>query len=167
LLRNFGTNKRASMNQILNILSVLPFAICISLAALPSTPAAGPVVADAVRGVRAHAEGPAPAVKSMRLDAGGKDYLPLLQGPPEMVTMHSGLVVLAPGKSVGTHGTEGNEEIVIVLEGKGEMRFFTGRSTVPLPAGMAAYCPPKTEHDVFNTGKETLKYVYVVARAGD
>jgi mannose-6-phosphate isomerase-like protein (cupin superfamily) len=113
-----------------------------------------------------------PAVKSMRLDAGGKDYVPLLQGPPETVTMHSGLVVLAPGKSVGRHSTKGNEEIVVVLEGRGEMRFFTGRAAVPLEGGMAAYCPPQTEHDVFNAGDRTLRYVYVVAdaptpRAGD
>lgn len=79
---------------------------------------------------------------------------------------------LAPGKSVGRHGTKGNEEIVIVLEGRGEMRFFTGRATVPLEGGMAAYCPPQTEHDVFNLGTGTLRYVYVVAdattpRAGD
>jgi len=117
----------------------------------------------------ANGEGPAaaPEVKSMRLDAGGKDYLPLLQGPPETMTMRSGLVVLGPGKSVGRHSTKGNEEIVIVLEGRGEMRFFTGRAAVPLEAGTAAYCPPKTEHDVFNTGDTTLKYVYVVAAAGD
>ena len=117
----------------------------------------------------AKAEGPtaAPEVKSMRLDAGGKDDLPLLQGPPETVTMRSGLVVLGPGKSIGRHSTKGNEEIVIVLEGRGEMRFFTGRASVPLEAGTAAYCPPKTEHDVFNTGDTALKYVYVVAAAGD
>jgi len=109
----------------------------------------------------------APEVKSMRLDAGGKDYLPLLSGPPETVTMRSGLVVLAPGASVGRHSTKGNEEMVIVIEGRGEMRFFTGRAAVLLEAGTAAYCPPKTEHDVFNTGDTTLKYVYVVAAAGD
>lgn len=107
----------------------------------------------------------APAVKSMRFDAGGKDYLPLLQGPPETVTMHSGLVALEPGKSVGRHSTKGYEEIVLVLEGRGEMRFFTGRVAVPLEAGMAAYCPPQAEHDVFNTADGSLRYVYVVADA--
>jgi mannose-6-phosphate isomerase-like protein (cupin superfamily) len=30
---------------------------------------------------------------------------------------------------------------------------------------MALYCPPSTEHDVFNTGTTTLRYVYVVSRA--
>ena len=117
----------------------------------------------------ANAEGPAAAleVRSIRLDAEGKDYLRLLGGPPETVTMRSGLVVLGPGKSVGRHNTKGYEEMVIVLEGRGEMRSFAGRPAVPLEAGMAAYCPPKTEHDVFNTGDTPLKYVYVVAAAGD
>jgi quercetin dioxygenase-like cupin family protein len=109
----------------------------------------------------------APEVKSLRLDAGGKDYVPLLSGPPETVTMRSGLVALAPGASVGRHSTKGNEEMIIVLEGRGEMRFFSGRAAVSLEAGTAAYCPPKTEHDLFNTGDSTLKYVYVVAAAGD
>jgi len=39
------------------------------------------------------------------------------------------------------------------------------RSAALLEAGMAAYCPPQTEHDVFNTGTGTLRYVHVVADA--
>lgn len=122
-------------------------------------------VASSVPTDRAGEPSAAPKVKSMRLDAGGKDYLPLLQGPPETVTMRSGLVTLAPGKSVGRHSTKGNEEIVIVLEGRGEMRFFAGQPAVAMEAGMAVYGPPDTEHDVFNTGTGTLRYVYVVADA--
>jgi quercetin dioxygenase-like cupin family protein len=163
LNRNFAQRKKEGMNKLMNSISTPLSGLFIALAAITSILVAAPVAPGA-----APKEPPAaPAVKSMRLDAGGKDYLPLLQGPPETVTMHSGLVVLAPGKSVGRHSTKGNEEIVIVLEGKGEMRFFTGRGPVTLEAGMAAYCPPKTEHDVFNTGDATLKYVYVVAMAGD
>jgi len=37
--------------------------------------------------------------KVIQLDASGKDYLPVLGGPPESVKMKSGLVVLAHGKS--------------------------------------------------------------------
>lgn len=106
----------------------------------------------------------APVPKVTKLDAAGKDYLPLLQGPPETVTMHSGLVVLAPGKSVGKHSTKGNEEMIVVLEGRGEMR-ITGGKNLPFSAGEAIYCPPKTEHDMVNTGEATLRYVYIVARA--
>ena len=105
-----------------------------------------------------------PAPKLMLLDAAGKDYLPLLQGPPETISMRSGLVVLAPGKAVGRHSTKGNEEMLVVLEGQGEMRFAEGDS-LSFGKGTALYCPPNTEHDVFNTGAGTLRYVYVVSNA--
>ena len=107
----------------------------------------------------------APSVKAMRLDAAGKSELMLLSGPPETVTMRSGLITLEPGKSVGRHSTNGNEEIVVVLRGKGEMRFWNGHPPVPMEGGMAVYGPPDTEHDVVNTGTEPLQYVFVVARA--
>jgi len=76
--------------------------------------------------------------------------------------MRSGLVVLAPGKSVGKHSTEQNEELLVVLEGRGEMTFRDG-SKLPVKAQSALYCPPGTEHDVTNTGTGALRYVYVVA----
>ncbi len=106
----------------------------------------------------------APAPKLITLDAKGKDYLPILRGAPETVTMRSGLVILAPGKDVGKHSTQDNEELVIVLEGRGEMR-ITGGETIPVSSGQAVYCPPHREHDMVNTGTSPLRYIYVVARA--
>jgi mannose-6-phosphate isomerase-like protein (cupin superfamily) len=106
----------------------------------------------------------APAAKIIRLDPEGRDYLPLLSGPPETVTMRSGLVLLAPGKSVGKHSTVGHEEVLVVLEGTGEM-LITGEASLPVVAGTAVYCPPHREHDVLNTGEGVLRYVFVVARA--
>lgn len=111
----------------------------------------------------AKAQAPQPQAKVVALDTHGKDYLPLLSGPPETVTMRSGLVVLAPQKSVGKHTTGQNEEILIVLEGRGEMLFHD--HTLPVEANHAIYCPPQTEHDVRNTGTGVLRYVYVVASA--
>ncbi len=110
------------------------------------------------------AQPPAPAAKVVELNTHGKDYLPLLAGPPESVTMRSGLVVLQPNQSVGKHSTQDNEEILIVLEGKGTM-LFHGQPSLPVEANHAIYCPPHTEHDVLNSGSGVLRYVYVVARA--
>lgn len=110
----------------------------------------------------AQGNGPVPHV--IKLDAGGKDYLPLLSGPPETVTMHSGLVTLAPGKSVGKHSTKNNEEMLIILEGKGEYR-VEGGPILKAQAGEALYCPPHREHDMVNTGKGILRYIYIVAKA--
>lgn len=105
-----------------------------------------------------------PHAKVIRLDAQGKDYLRVLGGPPETSTMRSGLVTLAPGKSMDKHSTEGFEELVVVLEGKGEMH-IAGGDVLKLEAGCAAYCSPRTEHDVRNVGAKTLRYLYIVAEA--
>lgn len=103
----------------------------------------------------------APKIISLELE--GKDYLRVL-GPPESVSLRSGLVLLQPQKSVGRHSTESYEEMIIVLEGKGQMVMADG-NRIPFQAGQALYCPPETEHDVFNTGSEPLRYIYVVAKA--
>jgi mannose-6-phosphate isomerase-like protein (cupin superfamily) len=105
-----------------------------------------------------------PVPKVIRLDPGDKDYLRVLSGPPETSTMHAGLVTLAPGKSVGKHSTENFEEMLVILEGRGEMR-ISGGEVLPIARGFAAYCPPHTEHNVLNTGTGPLRYIYIVAEA--
>ena len=106
----------------------------------------------------------APKAKVVTLTPNVKDYMRVLGGPPETVTMHSGLVVLDPGKSVGKHNTKNYEEVLVILEGGGEMMITDG-PTLQLKAGSIAYCPPRTEHDVICTGSARLKYVYIVANA--
>lgn len=86
----------------------------------------------------------------------------ILAGPPQNYCLRSGLVNLLPGVSVGKHNTEDYEEMVIVLEGQGEMLWTEGRLAINIR--QAAYCPPYTEHDILNTGTTTLKYVYIVTK---
>jgi len=107
---------------------------------------------------------PKPRAKVVTLQKSDNGILPILTGPPETVTMKSGYVVLEPGRSVGKHSTEHHEELLIVLEGQGEMR-FADDTKLELNAHTALYCPPETEHDVWNTGAGTLRYVYVIADA--
>jgi mannose-6-phosphate isomerase-like protein (cupin superfamily) len=78
--------------------------------------------------------------------------------------MRSGSIVLLPSKNVGKHSTGDNEEALVVFAGSGEMRMANG-TILNLKPYVVAYCPPDTEHDVFNTGSEPLRYVYLVARA--
>jgi len=104
------------------------------------------------------------APKVVSLEPSGKNYTPVITGPPESFKMRSGLVVLSPGKSVGKHSTERNEELLVVLDGQGEMTFRDG-SKLPVKANSAVYCPPETEHNVTNTGTGVLRYVYVVSNA--
>lgn len=102
-----------------------------------------------------------PRAKVVALDSSVKEFT-VLNGPPESVGMKSGYIVLSPGKSVGKHSTEHHEELLVVLEGAGEMLFKDG-SKLPVKANTAIYCPPETEHDVKNSGSQVLRYVYVVA----
>jgi mannose-6-phosphate isomerase-like protein (cupin superfamily) len=107
---------------------------------------------------------PEPHAKMVELRKSENGILPILLGPPETVSMKSGYVVLEPGRSVGRHSTEHHEELLVVLEGQGEMVFRDG-STVAIKGNTALHCPPNTEHDVRNTVAGTLRYVYVVADA--
>lgn len=107
---------------------------------------------------------PKPEARLIQLNPRAVDSMDIFNGPPETVTMRSGYMVLAPSKSVGKHSTRHNEEAVIVFAGTGEMR-IVGGLTLQLKPYSVAYCPPNTEHDVVNTGKETLRYMWLVARA--
>ena len=110
----------------------------------------------------AQAPGTKPEPKIIKLEE-GKEYVRLLGGPPESVTMRSGAVTLQPGKTVGKHNTESYEEVIIVLEGEGFM-ILSGGKQLELKVGTLLYCPPDTEHDVKNTGSTPLRYIYVVAK---
>lgn len=89
---------------------------------------------------------------------------PLLRGAPQTTGMRSGLVRLKPGEAVGWHTTGQNEEALVILRGQGEA-LLEGHATLTLVGPGFAYIPPATRHNVANTGKELLEYVYVVAPA--
>ena len=89
---------------------------------------------------------------------------PLLQGPPQTSGMRSGFVRLKPGASVGWHTTGQHEEALVILRGQGEA-LIDGQGAKTFTAPAFAYIPPTTRHNVGNTGKELLEYVYVVAPA--
>ena len=105
-----------------------------------------------------------PSARVIPVDPTATEYVRLLGGPPETVTMHAGLVVLEPGESVGIHNTENYEEVLVVLEGVGKM-VITDGPELTLQTSTMAYCPPRTEHNVTNTGSGALRYIYVVSNA--
>jgi len=93
----------------------------------------------------------------------GNEYFPILD-KHNANRMRSGLVTLAPGKDVGQHSTEDYEEMIIVLDGAGELE-SEGIGRRQIAAGQVAYNPPDTKHNVINTGDRPLKYIYVVSKA--
>ena len=76
--------------------------------------------------------------------------------------MHSGRVVLQPGKDVGSHSTGNHEELIVVLRGEGVVE-VQGMGRTLISAGKVAYNPPHAEHNVINTGAGPLEYIYIVA----
>ena len=80
----------------------------------------------------------------------------------DTVGLKSGQVILKPGEEVGEHNTENKEEVIVILEGEAEI---TSDKSGPVSAkkNSAAYIPPHTSHNVRNTGKSPLRYVYIVS----
>ena len=99
----------------------------------------------------------------LALDCPGGDC-PLLQGAPQTAGMRSGFVRLKPGQSVGWHSTARNEESLVILHGAGDA-LVEGQPKRSFVAPQFLYIPPGTRHNVENTGREVLEYVYVVAPA--
>jgi mannose-6-phosphate isomerase-like protein (cupin superfamily) len=88
----------------------------------------------------------------------------LLAGAPQTTGMRSGFVRLKPGETVGWHSTVGNEESLVILHGQGSA-LIDGHVKKNFVAPAFVYIPPATRHNVENTGKEILEYVFVVAPA--
>jgi mannose-6-phosphate isomerase-like protein (cupin superfamily) len=78
--------------------------------------------------------------------------------------MRSGFVRLKPGAAVGWHTTGKYEEALVILRGQGEA-LIDGQAKHPFTAPALVYIPPATRHNMANTGKEPLEYVYVVVPA--
>jgi len=73
------------------------------------------------------------------------------------------LTVVAPGKrNCPFHSHRNEEEMFLVLEGEGELRYGTARH--PLRSGDVVACPPggpETAHQITNTGTTELRYLAV------
>jgi mannose-6-phosphate isomerase-like protein (cupin superfamily) len=99
--------------------------------------------------------------KVIDLDSADR-YQKLLGGAPETRGMRSGRQAIAPGAACGEHSTGAHEEVLVVLDGEGTARLGDG-AELAVHGGQVVYVPPNTTHDIVNTGKKTLRYIYVVA----
>lgn len=122
------------------------------------------VLAVALIAVSGSSQEPSYQPLSFNLECPGSDC-PLLRGTPQTTGMRSGFVRLKPGESVGKHSTAGHEEALVILRGQGKAE-VEGQAAVSLSARMLVYIPPRSHHNVANTGTEVLEYVYVVAPVG-
>ncbi len=92
------------------------------------------------------------------------EYQRLLEGAPQTCGMRSGRVYLDAGKSCGQHSTKDHEELLVFLAGEGVVHIGDDVD-LAVGVGKVAYIPPRTLHDVENTGSEPLAYIYCVAPA--
>ena len=100
----------------------------------------------------------------IRLDP-GKKYQRLLSREPGSLGIKSGHVVLKPGENIGEHSTDEREEAIVVLQGSGEAT-INKNNTLELERSLFLYIPPKTLHDVKNTGSGMLEYIFITSPAG-
>lgn len=77
-----------------------------------------------------------------------------------------GLTVLPPGKvQCPFHSHHGDEEMFLILEGEGELRF--GEDRYPLRTFDVIACPPggpNVAHQIINTGTTTMRYLALSTR---
>ncbi len=93
---------------------------------------------------------------------GDEKYTRLLSGKPQTAGLRSGYVNLKPDQDVGEHNTENREEVILILSGKGEI---SCDNYPPMAAeeNSFIYVPAHTKHNVKNTGRKILRYVYIVS----
>ena len=76
------------------------------------------------------------------------------------------LTVLPPGKAqCPFHSHHGEEEMFLILEGEGELRF--GAERYPIRRHDVIACPPggaDVAHQILNTGAEPMKYLSLSTR---
>jgi len=90
------------------------------------------------------------------------EYQRLMQ-TPQTLGLKAGRVFLEPGKECGVHSTEEKEELLVFLAGRGQA--IVGRDKLDVGQGRVCYIPPRTEHNIINTGRQPLVYVFCVAPA--
>ncbi|MCE5185776.1 MAG: cupin domain-containing protein [Planctomycetaceae bacterium] len=92
-----------------------------------------------------------------------KNYQRLVPGVPETFGLKSGRVYLEPGADCGRHNTENKEEQLVFLFGSGTAEIADEKLQVG--AGKVCYIPPRTEHNIINTGQDPLIYIFTTAPA--
>jgi quercetin dioxygenase-like cupin family protein len=105
---------------------------------------------------------PLPWIVSFNPDS--TTYQNLFDGEKDSVIFYSGVVTLPPNATGEIHNTRACEEMIIPLEGKGQLR-LKDQEPLILTFGKIAYIPPHTEHHTANTGIKNFKYIYVAVKS--
>ena len=101
-----------------------------------------------------------PATKAIKLDNAEKYTRLFSTKNGTALSFRSGCVILRESESIGEHSTDNSEEIIIILEGEGEL-YINGHDKIYIEKDTAVYVPPHTIHDVKNAARRCLKYVFI------
>jgi mannose-6-phosphate isomerase-like protein (cupin superfamily) len=95
----------------------------------------------------------------------GPEYQRLMQAP-QTLGLKAGKVQLMAGDDCGMHSTEDREEILVFLRGRGLALIGENEEkTFEVGEGKVLYIPPRTRHNIKNTGSGRLIYIFVVTPA--
>ncbi len=94
---------------------------------------------------------------------GRQRFLRLFGDSSKAKGLRSGYVILKPKESVGLHNTGPSEEVIFIICGSG-LVCYGKKSSVKIKKNSFVYIPPKIPHNVINTSKNLLKYIYTAAR---
>jgi mannose-6-phosphate isomerase-like protein (cupin superfamily) len=102
--------------------------------------------------------------RSIKLDSKEKYKRLFSTKTGNAISVRSGYVVLRINESIGEHNTNGSEEVLIILEGKGELS-INKEEKWAFEKDTALYVPPNTIHDIRNTGQGLLRYIFITCPA--
>lgn len=97
----------------------------------------------------------------LTLPRDGVKYHEIL-GFTQSEVMKSGLVCLQPGQDIGSHSTGNHEELLVILDGIGEVE-IEGLGRQSIRKDCVAFIPTETRHNVFNIDNAPLRYLYIVS----
>ncbi|MDD5476634.1 MAG: cupin domain-containing protein [Candidatus Omnitrophica bacterium] len=94
---------------------------------------------------------------------GERRFLRLLGDSTKTKGLRAGLVTLRPKELIGEHKTENKEEALIILKGSATV-YFGKNKKLKASEGSFIFIPPETLHNVKNSGRKILQYIYVTSQ---
>jgi mannose-6-phosphate isomerase-like protein (cupin superfamily) len=101
--------------------------------------------------------------KIVKLETGSK-YQRLFSPDSGTCGIKSGHVTLKEGEEIGAHSTNGLEEVIVILKGKGRLA-IDEEEGLDFEDNAVLYVPPETIHNVKNTGSGALEYIFITSYA--
>ena len=104
-----------------------------------------------------------PKPKIVKLESNSK-YQRLFNKDSGTRGLKSGHVILKKGEEIGEHSTDGIEEALVILKGKG-LLLINSEEEFDFEDNSVLYIPPDTVHNVKNTGKGIFEYIFITSNA--